>query len=71
MLKIGHHGSRMRPGIIEASARNPFVSAGRGNLFGHPAPDVLGVTSGWADGLSDRSGRAIVIETDGREAIER
>ena len=45
ILKVGHHGSRSsRLGVVSFDAYRPhvaLVSVGRGNLFGHPAPDVL------------------------------
>ena len=72
MLKIGHHGSRTSSARAFVEAVRPqvaFVSAGRGNLFGHPAPDVLEhyERMGTMVFRTDQDG-AIVIETDGREA---
>jgi competence protein ComEC len=45
-----------------------FVSAGRGNLFGHPAPDILARYSDLDTIVfrTDQDG-AIVIDSDGRE----
>ena len=48
-LKVGHHGSRTSTSAaVRRRAIAPqiaLISAGRGNLFGHPAPDVLGAAS--------------------------
>ncbi len=69
VLKAGHHGSRSSSaeGFVEAYRPDlALVSAGQGNFFGHPHPDVV-----------DRFGRAhaavfrtdldgaIIVETDG------
>jgi competence protein ComEC len=44
VLKVAHHGSRTStlPDLLEAT--RPFfavISAGEGNLYNHPHPDVL------------------------------
>ena len=44
VLKVGHHGSRgsTTPAFVAAVApRLALVSCGRGNRFGHPAPETL------------------------------
>lgn len=44
ILKIAHHGSRTSTSPELLSAWRPqiaLISAGRGNTFGHPAPEVL------------------------------
>lgn len=44
VLVAGHHGSRTSssPGFVRRlSPRQVIVSAGRGNRFGHPAPEVV------------------------------
>jgi competence protein ComEC len=69
ILKVGHHGSRTSTSQRLVSLLRPhiaIVSAGRGNLFGHPAPDVLArlANAGTAIFRTDRDG-ATVIETDG------
>ena len=75
ILKVGHHGSKTsssEPFLDAYAPTAAVISAGQGNLFGHPAPMVI-------DRLrhrdidvfrTDRDG-AIVIETDGRVARVR
>ncbi|HEX7254113.1 MAG TPA: hypothetical protein VF376_14640 [Thermoanaerobaculia bacterium] len=44
VLKVGHHGSRgsTTPAFVAAIApRLALISCGRGNRFGHPAPETL------------------------------
>lgn len=71
VLKVGHHGSRTstsEPFLDAFAPTVALVSAGQGNLFGHPAPVVI--TRLQQRGVdifrTDRDG-ATVIETDGRE----
>jgi competence protein ComEC len=71
VLKVAHHGSRSSSGRDFVSGYDPvvaLVSAGRRNVFGHPAPEVLARLSGvharaWR---TDRDG-AVSLETDGRD----
>ena len=75
ILKVGHHGSRTstsrellegwRPGIA-------IISCGRGNSFGHPAPEVLrGLEAiGAAIYRTDLHGQ-IHIDTDGAQVQVR
>lgn len=70
LLKVGHHGSRTSTSELFLDAYRPtaaIISAGQNNLFGHPAPIVLGRLRQRAIDVfrTDRDG-AIVIETDGR-----
>ncbi len=70
VLKVGHHGSRSSstPAFIDAfRPQVAMVSVGRGNLFGHPAPDVLARLrrAGAEVFRTDRDG-AISVGTDGR-----
>ena len=72
VLKVGHHGSKTSTSDQFLEAYSPtaaVVSAGQGNLFGHPAPAVIGrlVQRDIDVFRTDRDG-AIVIETDGRVA---
>ena len=70
VVKVAHHGSRTSSSPEFVRRYAPFaaiVSAGRGNPFGHPAPDVVGRFHDAGARLfrTDRHG-AIVVETDGR-----
>lgn len=70
VLKVAHHGSltssapnwiaRLRPAAV-------LISAGRGNLYGHPAPAVVArfTTAGAAVFRTDEDGQ-IDLTTDGR-----
>jgi competence protein ComEC len=69
ILKVGHHGSRTSTSGLLVDALRPdiaLVSAGRGNLFGHPAPDVVRrlERAGAVIFRTDRDA-AIILETDG------
>lgn len=72
ILKVGHHGSRTATSARLVEALRPdvaIVSAGRGNLFGHPAREVVArlEAAGASIFRTDADG-AIVVETDGRTA---
>jgi competence protein ComEC len=72
VLKVGHHGSKTSSSEQFLDAYAPtaaVVSAGQGNLFGHPAPVVIDRLNQRDIDVfrTDRDG-AIVIETDGRVA---
>jgi competence protein ComEC len=69
ILKVGHHGSRTATAARFVDAIRPqiaLISAGRDNLFGHPAQDVVSrlEAAGAMVFRTDRDG-AIVVETDG------
>ncbi|HYN06006.1 MAG TPA: DNA internalization-related competence protein ComEC/Rec2 [Vicinamibacterales bacterium] len=69
VLKVAHHGSRTSSSAALVSSYRPdvaLISAGRGNLFGHPAPDVLGrlVNAGAEIFRTDRDA-AVIVDTDG------
>ena len=75
VLKVGHHGSRTSTGDAIVAGLQPqiaVISAGRNNLFGHPAPDVLRRldAAGAAVFRTDRDG-AIALETDGATVLVR
>ncbi|HEX5068672.1 MAG TPA: DNA internalization-related competence protein ComEC/Rec2, partial [Vicinamibacterales bacterium] len=69
VLKVGHHGSRTATASLLVDALRPqiaLISAGRGNLFGHPSPDVVSrlERAGARIFRTDLDG-AIAVETDG------
>jgi competence protein ComEC len=69
ILKVAHHGSRTSTSEALLDAWRPqmaLISAGRGNPFGHPAPDVVArlEASGAAIYRTDRDGE-ITVDTDG------
>jgi competence protein ComEC len=71
LLKIAHHGSRTSTGAAFVRRYDPLVgliSAGAGNVFGHPAAAVLDRLDGQDAHVfrTDRSG-AVIVETDGDE----
>jgi competence protein ComEC len=75
VLKVAHHGSRSSSSIDFLRRYAPqvaLVSAGEGNPFGHPSPEVLRRLAdiGARVFRTDLDG-AIVIETDGRELAVR
>jgi competence protein ComEC len=70
VLKVAHHGSRTSSSRELLEGWRPqlaLISAGRGNSFGHPAPEVLERLDGIGARVlrTDRDGQ-ITVETDGR-----
>lgn len=70
ILKVAHHGSRTSTSGELLAAWRPQVallSCGRGNRFGHPAPDVMArlVDAGAQVFRTDRDGQ-IVVDSNGR-----
>jgi competence protein ComEC len=70
ILKVAHHGSRSSSSPDFLAAIRPdiaLVSAGRANLFGHPAPEVLARFDRYRTQVfrTDRDG-AVMLDTDGR-----
>lgn len=69
ILKVAHHGSRTSSSAFLLDAWRPHValiSAGRGNSFGHPAPEVLRrLESIGATVLRTDLHGQITVETDG------
>jgi competence protein ComEC len=73
ILKVAHHGSRTSSSVELLAAWRPqfaLISAGRGNTFGHPAPEVLRRLEeiGAHVYRTDRDGQ-ITLETDGHDII--
>ena len=70
VLKVGHHGSRSSTSASFLARWDPriaLISAGAGNMFGHPAPDVLARLAA-SDAYTFRTDRhgAVIVETNGR-----
>jgi competence protein ComEC len=70
ILKVGHHGSLSASAVPFLRALRPhvaLVSAGRSNLFGHPAPEIVARLEDLDAEIfrTDRDG-AVIVETDGR-----
>ncbi len=66
ILKVGHHGSRTSSSGTLLEAWRPqvaLISAGRGNTFGHPAPEVL-------QRLESIGARIYRTDTDGQITLE-
>jgi competence protein ComEC len=75
ILKVAHHGSRTSSSSALLDAWRPqiaVISCGRGNRFGHPAPEVLQRLEaiGAAVLRTDLDGQ-ITIETDGMVLTQR
>ena len=75
VLKVGHHGSRTSTSQALLDAWRPqiaLISAGRGNTFGHPAPDVVErlENAGARIFRTDRHGQ-ITLESDGHDVTVR
>jgi competence protein ComEC len=71
ILKVGHHGSRTSSSAEFLDAVRPrvaMISVGRGNQYGHPAPEVLTALAdrGAAILRTDIEGTT-VLRTDGRQ----
>ena len=69
ILKVGHHGSRTSTSQVFLDAVRPhiaIISCGRGNTFGHPAPEVLQRLEAIGADIyrTDRDGE-IALESDG------
>jgi competence protein ComEC len=75
VLKVAHHGSRTSTSAAFVERYRPdvaIVSAGSGNSFGHPVPEVVNRLreSGARLFRTDQDG-AIIVETDGAEVRVR
>ena len=75
ILKVAHHGSRTSSSSALLEAWRPqiaLISAGRGNTFGHPAPEVLDrlQSIGAEVYRTDRDGQ-ITLESDCRNVFVR
>ena len=75
ILKVAHHGSRTSTSLELVERWRPqiaVISCGRGNTFGHPAPEVISrlESIGAAIYRTDVDGQ-VTIETDGKNARVR
>jgi competence protein ComEC len=73
ILKVAHHGSRTSTSRELLEAWRPqiaLISCGRGNPFGHPAPDVLGRLEAIGARIyrTDLDGE-ITVDTDGQHVF--
>jgi competence protein ComEC len=73
VLKIGHHGSRTSTSAELLDAWKPqiaVISCGRGNRFGHPAPEVMQRLEEAAVRVyrTDRDGQ-INVDTNGKQIV--
>jgi competence protein ComEC len=75
VLKVAHHGSRTSTSQALLDAWHPqvaLISCGRGNPFGHPAPDVIARLEGIGARIyrTDRHGE-ITVDTNGEHVVVR
>ena len=68
ILKVAHHGSRTSSSVALLESWKPqiaLISAGRGNTFGHPAPEVIERLESVGARIyrTDRDGE-VTLETD-------
>jgi beta-lactamase superfamily II metal-dependent hydrolase len=75
VLKAGHHGSKYSTSDVWLARVSPdvvVISAGKGNTYGHPAPDVLSrIQKSGARVVSTIEEGTIVFESDGVQAIQK
>ena len=75
VLKVAHHGSRTSSGAALVEGWRPdlaLVSCGRGNTFGHPAPEVLArLAAVGATVLRTDADGQITLWSDGRQVRAR
>jgi competence protein ComEC len=75
ILKVAHHGSRTSSSVELLSQWLPqiaLISAGRGNTFGHPAPEIIQRLEeiGAIVSRTDLHGQ-VTIDTDGQSVVWR
>jgi len=75
ILKVAHHGSRTSTSQALLDVWRPqiaLISCGRGNPFGHPAPDVIARLEGIGAQIyrTDRDGE-VTVDTDGQHVVVR
>jgi competence protein ComEC len=73
VLKVAHHGSRTSTSSELLEAWRPqiaLISCGRGNPFGHPAPDVIARLESIGARIyrTDRDGE-VTVDTDGQHVV--
>lgn len=75
VLKVGHHGSKYSTSDVWLRAVSPSVaviSAGKGNAYGHPAPEVLlRIQKQGTRILSTMDQGTITLVSDGTRVVEK
>lgn len=75
ILKLGHHGSKTASSAEYLKATSPtlaLISAGVGNRYGHPAPEVLDrLTAAHIPWVSTQDHGQVTLLTDGIKWIEK
>lgn len=75
VLKAGHHGSRYSTDALWLSVVRPrvaVISAGKGNTYGHPAPEVLArLRTAGTEVVSTMDEGTITFESDGVQVVQK
>jgi len=73
VLKVGHHGSNTSTDILFLGLVMPeiaIISAGEGNQYGHPHPEVIDLLNKFEiEILSTSEQGTITLESDGRDIV--
>ncbi len=73
VLKLGHHGSKTSSSVEFLRAVSPrvaIISAGKGNKYGHPAPEILAFLNALQiPYLSTQTQGTIIYASDGKNLI--
>ncbi len=75
VLKAGHHGSKHSTSDVWLSSVAPdvvVISAGKGNTYGHPTPEVLTrIQKSGAQTISTMDKGTITFESDGLQVVQK